>query len=64
MGVKWSSLSPITRDLVEYREEGKSPHGNTDIDKRMIVKEILKIEYEFMCCCILLRIVSEAYPCK
>jgi hypothetical protein len=42
MGVKWSSLSPITLDLVEYREEGKSPHGNIDIDERIIVKGTLK----------------------
>jgi len=42
MGVKWSSLSPITRDLVEYREEGKSPQVNIDIDERIFLKGTLK----------------------
>jgi hypothetical protein len=31
MGDKWPSLSPITRDLVEYREEGKIPHVNLEM---------------------------------
>ena len=64
MGVKWSSLSPITRDLVENREEGKSQHVNIDIDERMTLKGTLKIGYVFMYCCILLRIMSKAYPCE
>ena len=64
MGVKLPSLSPIIRDLVEYRKEGKSPRVNIDIEERMILKGTLKIGYEVMYCCILLRIMSKAYPCE